>query len=133
MDSLQSHTGQLLDLTADECWTLAASKPAGRIAWAGPTGPTVIPVNFVLTPRRVHVRTAAYSALARECDDSLVAFEVDEFDAHTRSGWSVLLRGRAHLQFGGTDGRHDPDVWPAGAHGLRLTIDVQEISGRRVV
>ena len=55
---------------------------SGRLAWAGPQGPTVIPVNFVVDRRpRCSVRTAAYSALARECDDSPVAFEVDQFDA----------------------------------------------------
>jgi hypothetical protein len=133
MNMVQARTGQLIDVSPDECWTLAASKPAGRLAWTAPHGPTIVPVNFVITRRRVHVRTAAYSALARECDDSVVAFEVDEFDPDNRTGWSVLLRGRAHLQFGGKDERHHPDVWPTGIHGLRLTIDVEEISGRRIV
>ena len=100
MDIVQPGNGRLIDLTADECLMLAASKPVGRLAWAGPQGPTVVPVNYVLAGRRVHIRTAAYSALARECADSLVAFEVDDFDADSRSGWSVLMRGRAHLRFG---------------------------------
>ena len=57
-------SGHLLDLTVDECWELAASQPVGRLAWTGPSGPTVIPVNFAVDGRLVHVRTAAYSALA---------------------------------------------------------------------
>jgi len=132
MDTPEIHPSPLIDLTPDECWTLAASQPVGRLAWTGPQGPTVIPVNFVVTGRRVHVRTAAYSALARECDDSLVAFEVDQFDAETRSGWSVLMRGRAHLVYGGSDGTDEPDVWPAGIRGLQVTVDVDEVTGRRV-
>ena len=92
----------------------------------------MVPVNYVLTGRRVHIRTAAYSALARECDDSLVAFEVDELDADERSGWSVLMRGRAHLVFGGA-GEDRPDVWPSGVRSLQIAIDADEISGRRVV
>jgi hypothetical protein len=132
MDMVQPGTGQLMDLSADECWTLAASMPVGRMAWSGPQGPTIVPVNFLLTDGQVHVRTAAYSALARECDDSPVAFEVDQFDIERRSGWSVLLRGRAHLAFGGSPGGDQPEVWPAGARGLFLTIDVEETSGRRV-
>lgn len=132
MDEAQIHPGQLHDLTADECWRLAASMPVGRLAWCGPQGPTVVPVNFAVAEGRVHVRTAAYSAQARECDDSPVAFEVDQFDADSRTGWSVLLRGRAHLQFGGSPGGDQPDVWPAGARGLLLTVEVDEISGRRV-
>ena len=132
MDVSQAPGGRLIDLTPDECWSLAASRPAGRLAWTGPEGPTVVPVNFVATPGRVHVRTAAYSILARECDDSMVAFEIDEFDVDGRCGWSVLLRGRAHLTFGGTDGCDQPNVWPGGVHGLKLTIDVEHVSGRRV-
>ena len=132
MDVVQPGTGQLLDLTADECWTLAASMPVGRLAWSGAQGPTVVPVNFVVTEGQVHVRTAAYSAQARECDDSPVAFEIDEFDAESRTGWSVLLRGRAHLRYGGSRDVAAPEVWPAGARGLLLTIDVAETSGRRV-
>ena len=132
MDVVQPGTGQLLDLTADECWTLAASMPVGRLAWSGPEGPTVVPVNFLLAEGQVRVRTAAYSAQARECDDSLVAFEIDQFDADHQTGWSVLFRGRAHLQFGASPGGDQPEVWPTGARGLLLTIDVKETSGRRV-
>jgi nitroimidazol reductase NimA-like FMN-containing flavoprotein (pyridoxamine 5'-phosphate oxidase superfamily) len=132
MDDSQPRSGQLTDLTEDECWSLAASRPVGRLAWTGPQGLTVVPVNFVVTDRRVHVRTAAYSALARECDDSLVAFQVDELDADHRSGWSVLLRGRARVEYGGADPGAEPDVWPVGARALRVTVDVAEVSGRRV-
>ena len=114
MDISQTGSGQLLDLTADECWSLALTQPVGRLVWTGPAGPTVVPVNFEVTGRRVVVRTAAYSSLARECDDSPVAFEVDEYDAATRSGWSVVMRGHAHLDYSGSDGSNDPDVWPGG-------------------
>ena len=80
----------------------------------------------------MHVRTAAYSEAARECDDSPVAFEVDTFDEAERSGWSVLMRGHAHLDFAAPDGDHGPDVWAAGARNLRLRVDVEEITGRRI-
>lgn len=126
-------TARLLELTDPECWDLAASQPLGRLAWTTSRGPTVIPVNFVVRDSQVHIRTAAYSAIARECDDSLVAFEVDEFDAESRSGWSVLMRGHAHLRFDGSQDVDDqPDVWPAGARVLRVLIDVSTIDGRRI-
>jgi hypothetical protein len=132
MDTSHDHRVGLRDLPADECWALAASQPVGRLAWSGPRGPTVIPVNFEVTGRTVHVRTAAYSALARECEDSVVAFEVDSFDADTRTGWSVLMRGRAHFDFHGGDGSDDPDVWAVGSRALRVTVDVTEVSGRQI-
>ncbi len=132
MDVTEQRSGQLLDLSADQCWALVASQPVGRLAWIGPQGVTLVPVNYLTIDRRVHVRTAAYSALARECDDSDVAFQVDELDAEHRSGWSVLMHGRAHLQFGGSGAGDRPDVWPAGSRGLEITIDVEQISGRRL-
>jgi hypothetical protein len=122
---------RVMDLDPEECWTLAATRPVGRLAWAGPHGPTVIPVNFVVTGAEVLVRMTAHSEAARECDDSPVAFEVDDVDAPTRSGWSVLMRGRAHLECG-PPGEAEPDVWPPGPRGLRLRIDVTEVTGRRI-
>ncbi len=130
MTSSPGPAAQLRDLTPDECWELATSQPVGRLAWSGPSGPTVIPVNFEVDGRVVRLRTAAYSALARECDDSPVAFEVDSFDASTRTGWSVLMRGRASIAYGGGDA--GPDVWAAGSRALRVSVEVEEITGRRV-
>ena len=132
METSQGQRAQLHDLTAAECWELAALQPVGRLAWAGPHGPTVVPVNFEITGREVQVRTTAYSALAQECDDSLVAFEVDDFDAGTRLGWSVLMRGRAHLGYHDAHSDGEPDVWAAGARTLRVTVEVDEITGRRL-
>jgi nitroimidazol reductase NimA-like FMN-containing flavoprotein (pyridoxamine 5'-phosphate oxidase superfamily) len=122
---------RVIDLDSDECWTLAATRPVGRLAWTGPHGPTVIPVNFTLTGTEVLLRTTAYSELARECDDSPIAFEVDDVDASTRSGWSVLMRGRGHLE-SGPSGDVEPDVWVPGPRHLRLRIDVTEVTGRRI-
>jgi nitroimidazol reductase NimA-like FMN-containing flavoprotein (pyridoxamine 5'-phosphate oxidase superfamily) len=120
-----------VDIPPEECWTLAAAQPVGRLAWTGPHGPTVIPVNFALTGTEVLVRTTAYSEVARECDDSPVAFEVDDVHASTRSGWSVLMRGRARLEAGppSADG---PDVWAPGPRSLQLRIEVTEVTGRRI-
>jgi nitroimidazol reductase NimA-like FMN-containing flavoprotein (pyridoxamine 5'-phosphate oxidase superfamily) len=132
MDATPGQPAPLQELGPDECWELAATQPVGRLAWTGPSGPTVIPVNFEVDGRQVRLRTAAYSALAQECDDSPVAFEVDSFDASTRTGWSVLMRGRATLAYGGAGGEAVPEVWAGGSRSLRVTVEVAEISGRRV-
>jgi uncharacterized protein len=125
-------TGHLHELSPDECWSLATTRPVGRIAWLGTDGVTVIPVNFTVDGRAVHIRTSGYSALARECDDSQVAFQVDHFDPETHSGWSVLMRGRAHIDFRGQAPDEAPAVWPAGSHTLHVSVVVDEVSGRRV-
>lgn len=124
-------TRRLVDLDVDECWTLAVTRPVGRLAWTGTHGPTVLPVNFTVNGTHVLVRTTAYSEVSRECDDSLVAFEVDDIDVESRSGWSVLMRGRGHLEYG-PGGGGEPDVWLSGPRSLRLRIEVAEVTGRRV-
>jgi hypothetical protein len=122
----------LVDLSTSECWQLALSRPVGRLAWTGPHGPTVIPVNFVVEAGNVLVRTKAYSEVARECDDSMVAFQVDSFDQEAQTGWSVLMRGRAHFEYQTPSADGDPEVWIDGPRSLRLRIDVSEITGRRI-
>jgi hypothetical protein len=133
MSTEPSTTRWLADLSTDECWQLAASRPVGRLAWSGPHGPTVIPVNFAVDGQNVLVRTKAYSEAARECDDTMVAFEVDSFDQDSRAGWSVLLRGRAHFEYQSPTTDSDPDVWVTGPRSLRLRIEVSEVTGRRIL
>lgn len=121
------------ELDDDQCWELAATVPVGRVVWTGPTGPMVVPVNFVVHDRRIVLHTSPYSEMVRDIDDSEVVFEVDEVDPVTRSGWSVLLRGRAHVAF--RDTHSDlPDVepWAEGSRRLTVVIEVEEVSGRRV-
>ena len=123
----------LVELDENECWELAATVPVGRVVWNGSKGPMVVPVNFVVDDRRVILHSSPYSELVRDADDSRVVFEVDEVDPVTRSGWSVLLRGRAHVAF------HDPheslpdvDTWAEGSRRLTIVIEVDEVTGRRV-
>jgi nitroimidazol reductase NimA-like FMN-containing flavoprotein (pyridoxamine 5'-phosphate oxidase superfamily) len=121
----------LTDLDAVECFRLAATEPVGRLVWTGPEGPSVVPVNFTLEERTVRVRTAAYSAMARECDDSRVAFEVDAYDPDSRLGWSVVMAGRASVGFV-EPGAPAPEVWPVGAKAVQLTLAVDKVTGRRL-
>ena len=125
--------GRLVELAEDECWDLLATAPVGRLAWQGADGLSVVPVNFVAADRRVVTNTAAYSAQARECDDNPVAFQVDALDATARTGWSVLVRGVAHIDYTRDDAPGaDPDVWPGGAKPLRLVVDPTSVTGRRL-
>ncbi len=122
-------------LQESECWELTATMPVGRVAWSTAAGPVVVPVNFVVHDRRIVLHASPYSAMVREVDDSVVAFEVDEIDPVTRSGWSVLLRGHAHVAFRDSYGDDLPDVdtWADGSRRMTMLIDVHEVSGRRVI
>ncbi|KQW43947.1 hypothetical protein ASC77_21370 [Nocardioides sp. Root1257] len=139
MDSMGASSwtdGGLVELSTDECDRLLATQLVGRIAWNGPQGPTVLPVNFVLDDGEIWFRTTAHSSLAREVDDLPVSFQVDGIDEFTRSGWSVLVRGTAHLVYDATRiPRTWPgfETWPAGSHALHVVVDRREITGRRLL
>lgn len=135
MTSLRWGDGHLVDLTARECLELLATCKVGRVAWCGATGPTVIPVNYVLHDGAVWIRSTPYSMLARETAGGRMAFEVDGVDELARSGWSVLVRGRAERR---PPAELPPDLpeletWPEGPRPFVLSIDLRELTGKRLL
>lgn len=84
------------ELERRECLRLLAQAPVGRIVHTRQALPAVLPVNFALdTDDSVLLRTSSASELVRAIEGSVVAFEVDEVDAATHSGWSVVVTGSA--------------------------------------
>lgn len=126
--------GRLVELSEDECWELLRSHSVGRIAWSTAATPHLVPVNFVAHDGRIWIRSAPYSALARECRGKPVAFEVDEIDEFTRSGASVVVEGVARPgDLHRIEAPPELESWPEGARTFVVAIDAQTISGRRVL
>lgn len=124
---------RLTELREEECWDLLRTRSVGRVGWQGSDGPIIVPVNYVVDERALVIRTAPYTELGREGAVQEVAFEVDDLDPATRSGWSVLVRGRRRLT-PEADGRTPrPDVWVPGSRWLVLRLEVRTISGRRLI
>ncbi len=84
---------QVLD--DDTCWRLIESAPVGRIAFVQDDKPVVLPINYAVHDRSVVFRTAAGSKFDAAILRHPVAFEVDDWSAEHRSGWSVLVDGVA--------------------------------------
>jgi len=82
-------------LSDGECLRLMASVPVGRIVYTVRAMPAVEPVNFVLHNGQVLFRTEAGSKLAAAVSNSVVAFQADELDYVTHTGWSVTIVGTA--------------------------------------
>lgn len=131
MTDEQAHA---VELDPAECWELLASVPVGRVAWTTSAGPAVVPVNHVVDAQTVRFRTAAYAALAQKVDAERVAFEADAIDPASRTGWSVVARGRAEVRYdGGRDGAVPlPEPWAAGSRHTVVVVHVDEITGRRL-
>lgn len=122
----------LEELSEEECWSLLRSHSVGRVGWQGADGFTIVPVNYVVADRSVVVRTSPYTGLGREGTVQEMAFEVDDLDQTTRSGWSVLVRGRRRLDPEAYGETPRPEVWVAGSRWLVLRIEVRTITGRRL-
>jgi uncharacterized protein len=127
--------GHLRELTTAECLELLDTKSVGRIAYDGPDGPEVLPLNFVIAEGSVRFRTSPHSALGRQLDLEVAAFEVDEVDDFTQSGWSVLLRGPVHPVESTDSASADFTLipWPSGQRSLLLELRPRVITGRRLL
>ncbi|MDX6301673.1 MAG: uncharacterized protein QOF53_2887 [Nocardioidaceae bacterium] len=127
--------GHLKELSEDECLELLTMKTVGRVAYSGPVGPEVVPLNFVLQDGTVLIRTSAYSTLGRRLQLGLAAFQVDEIDEFTQSGWSVLLRGPVEPVMDDALPAEDarPVVWPEGERSFHLRLTPRTITGRRLL
>ena len=82
-------------LGRDECLELLARSTVGRIGVTMSGLPVILPVTFALAPGGIAVRTGLGSKLAAAARNAVVAFEVDEVDERTRTGWSVAVTGYA--------------------------------------
>ncbi len=92
------HVG-LETLPFDACLRLLASVPLGRVCFYADGELAVLPVNHAMDGQDVVFRTARGSKLTAAEEQELVAFEADSYDQQNRSGWSVLVTGRAAVVY----------------------------------
>jgi len=84
----------------DDALVLLASAPFGRLVLTHRSLPAIRLVNHVVDDGLIVIRTRLSSKAATTLADQLpyptvVAYEVDEIDATTRLGWSVVAMGIA--------------------------------------
>jgi hypothetical protein len=82
-----------------EAMRLLASVGYGRVVFTLNALPAIRPVNHLVDEGRVIIRTrltAAISAAAPSGGGVVVAYEADSIDPQTRTGWSVVITGRAY-------------------------------------
>jgi hypothetical protein len=83
-------------LSREECFALLHANSLGRIALRIGDSPAILPVNYALLDEDVVFRTDPGSKLSAALMQVLVAFEIDQADAATHGGWSVLVTGYAN-------------------------------------
>lgn len=113
-------------LTPDECWRRVAAAPIGRIGVLVDSAPEIYPVNFKVDGDSVVFRTDAGSKLRGLDKSPSVAFQVDGIDPVSKTGWSVLLKGRATPVTDGEEVRRlmamHLDLWAPGTKSRWIRI-----------
>ncbi|MFI6928265.1 pyridoxamine 5'-phosphate oxidase family protein [Nonomuraea spiralis] len=123
-------------LSREECLRLLSSAPIGRIVFTDRALPAVQPVNFCLDGESVVIRTSIGSKLAAATRHAVVAFEADEFDPATRTGWSVTAVGHARAVNDPAEtarlARLPLSPWAPGSRDHFVVVEAEQVSGRRI-
>ena len=88
---------RLWELNEEECRELLGTAVIGRLAFTAGALPAVQPVHFALLGGHIVIPTRPGSKVAAATANAVVAFEADDFDPQTRTGWSVTAVGPSRL------------------------------------
>lgn len=127
---------ELRVLRPQECLDLLAPGGVGRVGLMSCDGIVMLPVNYAIAAGSVVFRTAPDTLLAALAN-APASFEADHLDEAGRTGWSVLVQGRAHKVTAERDVRaleHGTrlEPWAAGARDVWVRITPARVSGRRI-
>jgi uncharacterized protein len=122
-------------LNEDECWSLLSSMSLGRLVTIMGGKPEIFPVNFATRRGTVLFRTAQGTKLYSAVMGDWVAFETDYHDPALTWGWSVIIKGRAHLLSANADILDAEQAplrpWTATPKPIYVRVVAMEITGRR--
>jgi nitroimidazol reductase NimA-like FMN-containing flavoprotein (pyridoxamine 5'-phosphate oxidase superfamily) len=126
-------------LDREECLRLLGTRRLGRVAVAVEGwSPLIRPVNYRFDPasQSVVFRSGRGTKLTGLLRAHAVAFEVDEIDEAARTGWSVIVSGRAEEVVRTGDLAHVEalglDPWVPGDVPHWFRVRTEMVSGRRI-
>jgi nitroimidazol reductase NimA-like FMN-containing flavoprotein (pyridoxamine 5'-phosphate oxidase superfamily) len=90
-------TPRLSVMPEDECRELLHRGKIGRVSVTHDALPVIAPVNYVMDGNSIVFRTRRDGMLANACDETVIAFEIDDLAGDGSSGWSVNVVGVASL------------------------------------
>ena len=123
-------------LLPEQCFAFMASVPIGRVVYTDQALPAVMPMNFVLDRDMVTIHTGSGSALSAAIRNAVVAFQTDDFDPVTMTGWSVTITGRARLVDDPREAAHLMRLplrpWVHAMNGQYIRIPCWNVTGQRL-
>lgn len=131
---MEVDTNGLEVLSRAEAIALLETREVGRLVYTRRALPAIRPVNYVVRGGAVLIWTGSASSLGQAVRGAVVAFEADEFERATRSGWSVVVTGTAQLV---TDEAQlararleGPWPWAPGVKEFLIRIPMTIVTGR---
>jgi nitroimidazol reductase NimA-like FMN-containing flavoprotein (pyridoxamine 5'-phosphate oxidase superfamily) len=137
MRELATDRAGLEILHLGDCFLLLKSVPVGRVGFIEGGEVVILPVNFLVDGQDVLFATGAGSKLSSVEVGHYVGFEADSYEAATRTGWSVVVKGFAEIiddddEAARCDGL-GPTSWGGAADGrVWVRIRPTSVSGRRI-
>jgi nitroimidazol reductase NimA-like FMN-containing flavoprotein (pyridoxamine 5'-phosphate oxidase superfamily) len=126
----------LEELPWAECLRLLATVPVGRIVYTRQALPAVEPVNFAVDAGTIVIRTDPSGKLAAAAARAVVAFQADNLDFTTRSGWSVTVVGHCEEVADADEAARLAGLrlhsWAPGSRDHYLRITPGMVTGRRL-
>jgi uncharacterized protein len=126
----------LEELSWDECFMLLRQQVVGRLVYQDELGLAAVPVNYAVAGNDIVFRSEAGSKVSG-VQDRDIAFQVDDIDTVSHSGWSVLIRGAAEVvefeRLSELIRQIDdvvPQPWKKGIHNIWVVITPKVVSGR---
>lgn len=118
------------------CLQLLGSAPFGRILYTAGALPVIQPVNYVLDGETIVIRTDSIAKLAVAGRREVVAFEIDDIDPGSGTGWSVSVTGHASEITAESELAHAQTLpfpgWVLDGPGRHIRIACELVTGRRL-
>lgn len=131
-----AHHSELVELDRRACLALLCTAEVGRVIYTDSALPAALPVNFMLDDEEVVFRTGGGGKLVAATRNAVVGFQVDELDAATRTGWTVLGVGEAYevIEPRRLAELHAvlPPPWVPAHTDHTISIPLQRLTGRRL-
>lgn len=125
----------VLELRDEQSWKLLESTKHGRLVVSVAGEPDIFPVNYLVSNRKLYLRTAPGNKLAQLTINAKVLFETDGI--LSEEAWSVVLRGTARVLTNSTELAAVEELglktWVPTLKDFYVEIEPSSVSGRHFV
>ncbi|MGY1739610.1 MULTISPECIES: pyridoxamine 5'-phosphate oxidase family protein [unclassified Blastococcus] len=124
------------ELSSVACLRLLASVPLGRLAFTVGALPTIQPVHFAVRGDELLIPARLGGKVEAASRGAVVAFEVDDYDAAARTGWSVTVVGPSWVLDDAAEvaALHTAGLtpWVPATQSCVVVVRIARITGRRL-